>query len=88
MKNISIPVDISPEIMLALNENEQELKNHFQVGIAIMLFQECKLTIGKAIQLSGLTRYEFEKYLTKNNIPISNQSIDQAFLDMEKLSDL
>lgn len=88
MKNISIPVDISPEIMIALNENEQELKNHFQVGIAMMLFQEGKLTIGKAIQLSGLTRFEFEKTLNKNNIPISNQSIEQAFLDMEKLSDL
>jgi predicted HTH domain antitoxin len=74
--------------MFALNENEQELKNHFQVGIAMMLFQEGKLTIGKAIQLSGLTRFEFEKNLTKNNIPISNQSIEQAFSDMEKLSGL
>jgi predicted HTH domain antitoxin len=88
MKNISIPVDISPEIMIASNENEQELKDHFQVGIAMMLFQEGKLTIGKAIQLSGLTRFEFEKTLTKNNIPNSNQSVDQAFLDLEKLSDL
>lgn len=63
MKNISIPVNISPEIMLSLNENEQELKNYFQVSIAIVLFQEGKLTIGKAIQLSGLSRYEFEKNL-------------------------
>jgi predicted HTH domain antitoxin len=54
----------------------------------MMLFQEGKLTIGKAIQLSGLTRFEFEKALTKNNIPISNQSIEQVFSDMEKLSDL
>ncbi len=88
MKNISIPVDISPEIMIALNENEQDLKNYFQTGIAMMLFQEGKLTIGKAIQLSGLTRYEFEKVLTKKNIPISNPSIDQIFSDMDKLSDL
>ncbi len=88
MKNISIPVDVSPDIMIALNASEQELKNHFQVGIAIMLFQEGKLTIGKAIQLSGLTRYEFEKTLAKNNIPFSDQSIDQAFTDMEKISDL
>jgi len=29
MKNITIPVNISPEIMIALNETEQELKNHF-----------------------------------------------------------
>ena len=74
--------------MIALNENEQDLKNYFQVGIAIMLFQEGKLTIEKAIQLSGITRFEFEKVLAKKNIPISNPSIDQIFSDMEKLGNL
>jgi predicted HTH domain antitoxin len=88
MKSISIPVEITPDIMIALNATEQELKNHFQVGIAMMLFQEGKLTIGKAIQFSGLTRFEFEKALAKNNIPISNQSFDQVFSDMKKLCDL
>jgi len=88
MKNISIPVTISSEIMLALNENEQELKTYFQTGIAIMLFQEGKLTIGKAIQMSGLTRFEFEKALAKKKIPFSNPAADQVFSDMEKLSDL
>jgi len=34
VKNIIIPLDISPEIMIALNENEQELKNYFQIGYA------------------------------------------------------
>jgi predicted HTH domain antitoxin len=88
MKNITIPVDVTSDIMIALNENEKELKNHFQLAIAMMLFQEGKLTIGKAIQFSGLTRYEFEKSLTKNKIPISNQSIDQILSDIDKISDL
>lgn len=88
MKNISIPINISPEIMIALNENENELKNYFQSGIAIMLFQEGKLTFGKAVQLSGLTRYEFENALTKKNIPFSNTDIKQAFADVEKLNGL
>lgn len=74
--------------MTALNETEQELKNHFQTGIAMFLFQEGKLSIGKAIQLSGLTRYEFEKILTKNNIPISNTNINQVMSDLDKLKDL
>jgi predicted HTH domain antitoxin len=82
MNNISISVDITPGIMIALNENEQDLNNYIQVGIAIMLFQEGKLTIGKAIQLSGLSRFEFEKVLAKKNIPVSNPSIDQVFSDM------
>ncbi len=88
MKNIVIPIDISPDIMIALNETEKDLKNHFQVGIAMMLFQEGKLTLGKATQLSGQTRYEFEKSLVKNNIPVSNPSYEQVISDINKLSDL
>lgn len=88
MKDTIIPVNVSPDIMVALNESEKELKKHFQVGIAMMLFQEGKLTLGKAIHLSGLTRYEFEKSLAKKNIPISNPSFDQVISDINKLSDL
>lgn len=69
MKNITIPLDIPSDLLIALNESEQELKNHFQVSIAMMLFQEGKLTLGKAIQLSGLNRYEFEKSLSKKKKP-------------------
>ncbi len=88
MPNIMIPVNISSDIMLALNENEQELKQYCQTSIAIMLFQEGKLTIGKAIQLSGLSRYEFEKELVKKNIPISNPNVSDVFSDVQKLQDV
>ncbi len=85
MQNVTIPLNVSSEVMLALNESEQELKSYFQKGIAVMLFQEGKLTIGKAVQLSGLSRYEFEKELFKRNIPISNPSLNEVFSDAEKL---
>jgi predicted HTH domain antitoxin len=53
-----------------------------------MLFQEGKLTLGKAIQLSGLTRFEFEKSLAKNKIPISNLNLEQIMADVTKLKSL
>lgn len=85
MNNIVIPVDVSPDIMIALNESESELKKHFQTSIAIMLFQERKLTFGKAIQMSGLSRHEFEQQLSQKNIPIYNPSIDQIMQDVKKM---
>lgn len=88
MKNITIPVDIPSDILIALNETEQELKNHFQVAIALMLFQEGKLTLGKAIQLSGLTRFEFEKSLAKNKISVSELNVEQIMSDVDKLGDI
>lgn len=54
----------------------------------MMLFQEGKLTIGKAIQLSGLTRADFEKGLAKSKISVSELNKDQIFSDIEKLKDL
>ncbi len=88
MKSITIPVNIPSDILIALNESEEELKNHFQVAVAMMLFQEEKLTLGKAIQLSGLSRNEFEKSLAKNKIPVSTLSIEQIMSDVDKMSDL
>jgi len=88
MKNITIPVDIPSDMLIALNESEQELKNHFQVAVAMMLFQEGKLTFGKAIQLSGLTRFEFEKSLAKNKIPVSKLNIEQIMSDVSKLENM
>jgi len=88
MKNVTIPIDIPSDLMVALNESEEEMKLHFQTAIAIVLFQEGKITIGKAVQLSGLTRYEFEKVLANNKIPLSNLDIEQIKSDVQSLSTL
>jgi predicted HTH domain antitoxin len=88
MKNVTIPIDIPSDLMVALNESEEEMKLHFQTAIAIVLFQEGKITIGKAVQLSGLTRHEFEKVLANNKIPISNLDIEQIKSDVQSLSTL
>ena len=88
MKTITIPVEIPSDFLITLNESEQEVKSHFQTAIAIMLFQEGKLTLGKAIQLSGLTRFEFEKALAKNKIPVSVLDFEQIMADAEKLKNI
>lgn len=88
MKNITIPIEIPSDLLIVLNESEQEIKSHFQATIALTLFKDGKLTIGKATQLSGLTRFEFEKLLAKNKIPVSGTTIKQIFNDAEKLQNL
>ncbi|MEM6845208.1 MAG: UPF0175 family protein [Bacteroidota bacterium] len=88
MKDKTIPVTIPQDILITLNQKEEELRDQFQLTIAIMLFQQEKLTIGKAVQLSGVGRYEFEKALAKNDIPIVNTSLEEVFADVAKLRDL
>lgn len=87
MNTITIPLEVPSDILVALNETEDSLKNEFQTNTAILLYQRGKLTLGKAIQLSGVGRYEFEKKLAVSKVSVSNLTIGQIFDDVEKLND-
>jgi predicted HTH domain antitoxin len=81
----TISVDFPNDILLALNESENDLKKRIKVTLAIQLYKLQKLTIGKAAQLSGMSRLEFEKELSKNKISISNLNEEDVLSDIEKL---
>lgn len=85
MDNQTISIDFPNDILLALNESEKELKSRVKIILAIQLYKLQKLTIGKASQLSGLSRLAFEKELSKNKISISNLTKAEVLRDSEKL---
>lgn len=80
----TISLDLPNDILLALNESENDLKKRIKLLLAIQMYTLQKLTIGKAAQLSGLTRLEFEIELSKNKIPISNLTETDVLNDIEK----
>ena len=85
MNTQSITIDIPSDLLLALNETENEFKQGIKITLAIRLYRLQKLTIGKAAQLCGLSRYQFETILSENEVPISNLTLDDVTKDIEKL---
>lgn len=85
MNTHSIKIDFPSDIFLALNKNETELKQDIRISYAMRLYNLQRLTIGKAAQLAGTSRLEFEKILSDNEIPISNISLEDITKDAEKL---
>ena len=81
----TITIDFPSDIFLALNEDEPELKKNIKISLAIRLYQLQKITIGKAAQLAGLSRFEFDNVLADNKIPISNLGFNDIVDDTEKL---
>lgn len=65
MGSQTISIDFPNDILLALNESEVDLKKRIKIALAIQLYEIQKLTIGKAAQLSGMSRLEFERELSK-----------------------
>jgi len=85
MNTQPITIDLPSDILLALNETEAELKQGIKTSLAMRLYRLQKLTIGKASQLSGLSRFEFETLLSENEIPISNLTVGDVMDDSLKL---
>jgi len=85
MNTQTISIDFPSDIFLALNETESEIKQQIKILMAVRLYKLEKLTIGKAAQIAGLSRLQFETILSENEIPISNLTIEDVISDIEKL---
>lgn len=85
MNTQTITINIPSDILLALNETEAELQQNIKTSLAVRLYRMEKLTIGKAAQLAGLSRFQFETMLSEHEIPISMLSIEDIREDIKKL---
>ncbi len=82
MKTIS--VEIPESISLSIKIPESELRGRLKVELAIRLYQKRILGFGKARELAGLNKWQFQEILAKENIPL-NYDIEELERDMETL---
>ncbi len=85
MKTIS--VEIPESISLSIKIPESELRGRLKVELAIRLYQKRILGFGKARELAGLNKWQFQEILAKENIPL-NYDIEELERDMETLRSL
>lgn len=85
MTTQTINIDLPSDILLTLNESEKELKKRIKISLAILLYVQQKVTIGKASQIAELSRLQFETVLSENKIPISSLDLSDVLGDVEKL---
>lgn len=81
----NIQIDLPSDILLTLNESENEIKKRIKCSFAIQLYIQKKVTLGKAAQVAEMSRFEFESYLSDNEISISTLTLDDVVNDSAKL---
>jgi len=79
--SISIPTAVFPHICNSV----KELQNEMLLFLAVKCYQRSLLSIGKAAELSGMSRVNFEIYLAENKIPVSNLDYSDIAGDLDKL---
>ena len=85
MPPYEINIDLPSDLLVTLNESELELKRRIKVALALQLYLQQKVTIGKAAQIAEMSRYEFETFLSKQKIPISLFELEDVLRDIENL---
>jgi predicted HTH domain antitoxin len=80
-----VKVSIPQDVYISLNETEDELQQKLRMFLAVRAYRLGKLTLGKAAQLSGMSRLQFENFLADNLIPISLLTVEDVYSDLQKL---
>ena len=75
------------KVSLFIKIPESELKEGLKVELAIRLYQKCVLGFGKARELAGLNKWQFQEILAKENISL-NYDVEELERDLETLRSL
>jgi predicted HTH domain antitoxin len=85
MSQKKLQIDLPSDILLTLNESEDRLKQRITTLLAIQLYEEGKVTVGKASQIAGVSRLDFENLLAEKKISISTLELEDVMNDVQKL---
>lgn len=66
-----IEIDLPQDIILAMRglEKPEKVKRKLKTALAILLFQERAISLGKATELAGMSRVRFMEMLKEHDIP-------------------
>jgi predicted HTH domain antitoxin len=61
------------------------LAKEIQVSLALLLFKQSKISIGKAANIAGMDLYEFMKECKKNEISVISITVDELNDEWESI---
>lgn len=67
---MSVTLEIPDEVSAALRLPPPELKSRLQLELAVSLYSQQILGLGKAAELAGLSRWELNDLLARRGVPM------------------
>jgi len=71
-------------VFLALPFDELLLREGIGLALALRLFQQAEISLGKAARLAGLDRQEFMAELSRRGIPVTDSSEGELKDELEQ----
>ncbi len=87
-KTERIEIDLPEEIIFAMRglEKPEEIKKKLKIALAILLFQERSISLGKATELTEMSRVRFVEVLKEHGMPAYEYSERDFEKDQQMLA--
>ncbi|MBW2078089.1 MAG: UPF0175 family protein [Deltaproteobacteria bacterium] len=86
MGNIQAVIDLPEELYLALSASgltKEKIAGESRKLLALQCFKEKVLSLGRAGELSGLSKWDFIEYLSDNDVPVVDYDQDEMKREFE-----
>ena len=81
---MGIMVEIPDDLEVILKIDKKDIPKAVKLYLAIELYRERKISLGKASEIAGISKEEMMKVLSRKGIPIS-YDIDDLTEDIKRL---
>ena len=81
---MGIMVEIPDDLEVILKIDKKDIPKAVKLYLAIELYREGKISLGKASEIAGISKEEMMKVLSRKGIPI-NYDIDDLKEDIKRL---
>ena len=91
MENVQAVINLPKELYLSLSAyrlTKEKIAGESRKLLALKCFKEKVLSMGMAAELSGLSKWDFIKYASDNNVPIVDYDQDEIKLEFETVDNL
>jgi len=86
MGNVQAVIDLPEELYLSLAASgltKERIVNESRKLLALKYFKEKVLSLGRAAELSGLSKWDFIEYLSENEVPVVDYDQDEMRREFE-----
>ena len=86
MGNIQAVIDLPEELYLSLSASgltKERIASESRKLLALKCFKEKVLSLGRAAQLAGLSKWNFTEYLSENDVAVIDYDQDEITREFE-----
>ena len=91
MGNVQAVIDLPEELYLSLSASgltKEKIAGESRKLLALKCFKEKVLSLGRASELSGLSKLDFIEYLSDNGVPVVDYDQDEMKREFETADSL